>query len=94
MRVVVEKDTEALSRGAAKRVAAGIFRAISEHGEARVVLNAEAGLMNVSEKLAKVSGIDWTLVVLFHFKEYVRLPASHRASFRTRCHVPVCTGKE
>lgn len=84
MRVVVEKDMESLSREAAQSVAEGILCAFSEHGEARVVFGADAGLMKVSEKLAMVSGIDWSRVALFHFNEYVRLPASHTASVRNR----------
>jgi 6-phosphogluconolactonase/glucosamine-6-phosphate isomerase/deaminase len=82
MRVVVEKDAETLSCEAAQCVADGILHALSEHGEPRVILGADAGLTKVSEKLAEVSGIDWARVVLFYFNEYVRIPASHYASSR------------
>ena len=84
MRVVVEMDTETLLSEAALFAAEGIRWALAERGEARVVLGVDTSLIEVSEKLAMVSGIDWSRVVLFLFNEYVGLPTAYVASFRYR----------
>ena len=71
-------DRAALGLAAARDVA----NAIAAHKEARVVF---ACAPSQNEFLAALIGerVDWTKVTVFHMDEYVALPASHPASFRS-----------
>jgi hypothetical protein len=52
--------------------------------DARIVAATSSSQFQFLEKLTKSEGIDWTRVEMFHLDEYIAIPASHPASFRTK----------
>lgn len=75
-------DRTSLSEAAAQQAAATIRRAISENGQARIVVASAASQIEFLAALTKESGIEWRKVEAFHLDEYIGLPASHPGSFR------------
>ena len=69
--------------GAAAAVhAAGFLRqAITERGEANLILATGASQFEMLEHLVTLD-VDWSRVTAFHLDEYIGLPITHPASFR------------
>lgn len=68
---------------AAAQVAADALRAVlSMQEEARIIVASAPSQDEVLGSLARVKGIDWSRVTVFHMDEYVGLDNSHQASFR------------
>ena len=81
MKITVSENKVALGKAAAKFIAEKINQAISEKGEARIVLSTGASQFETLEALVK-EDVDWSKVIMFHLDEYVALPITHVASFR------------
>lgn len=82
MDLIVHPHPAALGRAAGDEAAGLIAAAIAAQGEARVVLATGASQFATLDALVARRDVDWSRVECFHLDEYVRLPASHPASFR------------
>lgn len=82
MRVVVSRDCEEMARKAAGEAAEAIRTALSERGEARIIIATGASQFGFLQALTAAPGVDWTRVTGFHLDEYVGLSVAHPASFR------------
>src|SRR5215510_9371417 len=80
--IKVFNDKIQLGEAAARQAADAIKRAISAHGQARIIAATGASQFDFLNALIKTPGIDWEKVEMFHLDEYVGLPIQHRASFR------------
>jgi glucosamine-6-phosphate deaminase len=67
---------------AARQAGPILERRIRQAGRARIILSAANSQLEMINALARLSGVDWRAVEVFHVDEYVGLPASHPASFR------------
>lgn len=82
MKVYIGRDKLDMAQKAADMAADKIRKAISENGEARIIVATGASQFEFLEALVKEPGIDWTKVTGFHLDEYVGIPVTHKASFR------------
>ena len=82
MQITIEKDKPTLGRAAAAAGAAKIRSALSERGEANIIVATGASQFEVLAALSEEQRMDWHRVTGFHLDEYVGLPITHRASFR------------
>ena len=80
--VQVFDDKEALGRAAADFVATRLRQALTERGEATVILATGVSQFEFLAALRQAPGVAWTRVTAFHLDEYLGLPAGHPASFR------------
>src|ERR1035441_4241257 len=78
---VFQSKTE-LGSAAARQAGPILERRIREAGRARIILSAANSQLEMIDALARLPGLDWRAVEVFHVDEYVGLPASHPASFR------------
>lgn len=81
MKIVVKHGPEEMGCFAAKEAAKYLNAAITERGEARLILATGESQFEVVKALRQ-EAVDWTRVTMFHLDEYVGLPISHGASFR------------
>ena len=82
MKVVVSEDRELMGERAADHAARLLRGAISEYGEANMIVATGASQFTVLERLVRAGNLDWACVTSFHLDEYIGLPISHPASFR------------
>lgn len=82
MLIKVFDDRTTMGRAAAEQAAAAIRRAVTEHGNARIIAATAASQLEFLDALTKSPGIDWSRVEVFHLDEYIGLPATHPGSFR------------
>jgi len=78
----VFSDKIHLGQAAAVQAAESLQRASATHERARIIAATGASQFDFLQALTQTSGIDWSLVELFHLDEYVGLPITHPASFR------------
>lgn len=78
---VFESKTE-LGSAAASQAGPILARRIREAGRARIMLSAANSQLEMIDALARLPGLDWRALEVFHVDEYVGLAASHPASFR------------
>jgi glucosamine-6-phosphate deaminase len=71
-----------LAQAAASDGAAFIRNAITERGEANIIVATGASQFEVLDALAREPDIAWHRVTGFHLDEYAGLPITHPASFR------------
>lgn len=83
LHVVVHPDRNAMGRTAAEHAARMLRQAIRRQGEARIIVASAPSQDELIAGLAAAPGIDWSRVTVFHMDEYVGLPASDPASFRS-----------
>lgn len=81
MKITISKIPALLGNEAAKLAASTLNKAIHDRGEARLVLSTGASQFDTLEALLK-EDIDWEKTEIFHLDEYMRLPQTHKASFR------------
>ena len=72
-----------MGRAAAAASAQLIKAAIARKGEANIILATGQSQFELFENLTGISGVDWARVRMFHLDEYIGLPKSHPASFRS-----------
>ncbi|AFY82467.1 glucosamine-6-phosphate deaminase [Oscillatoria acuminata] len=58
-------------------------KAIAHRGEARVLLATGNSQIEFLEAAIALNRVDWSRVVFFHLDEYLGIPATHPASFRS-----------
>jgi len=80
--VMTFADATALGSAAARDAADAIRRAVTAHGDARVILATGNSQRAFLDALARAPGVPWPAVELFHMDEYVGLEGDHPASFR------------
>jgi len=81
MTIRVFADKGALGREAAAHAARLIRRAVSERGEARILVATGGSQFEFLDALVRSPGVEWPEVEMFHLDEYIGLPADHPASF-------------
>jgi glucosamine-6-phosphate deaminase len=81
MMIKVFDSKAEMARDAANRAADTIREAISERGEARIIVATGASQFEFLDALTKISGIDWKRVEMFHLDEYVGMSGQAPASF-------------
>ncbi len=81
MRTILTTDAKAMGQWVAKHAAEDLRKAISEFGEANLVVATGASQFEVLGNLVRQPGIDWSKVHGFHLDEYVGLSSDHGASF-------------
>jgi glucosamine-6-phosphate deaminase len=82
MLIRVFNDKLTLGCAAAEQAATAIRRALSERGEARIIVATAASQLEFLDALTKAPDIDWSKVEVFHLDEYIGLPITHPGSFR------------
>ncbi len=83
MIIEVCKDKLSLANAAAEHAAEQIRNAIVEKGSARIIAATGASQFEFLDHLTAAPDVDWKRVEMFHLDEYVGLPLSHPASFRS-----------
>ena len=83
MNIEIFKDKASLAHAAARQAANIIRSAISEKGAARIIAATGASQFEFLDALTAMPDIDWKRVEMFHLDEYIGLPLSHPASFRS-----------
>src|SRR6185437_1525828 len=83
MDIKVFKDKASLARAAGDQAAGTIRSAISEKGAARIIAATGASQFEFLDALTAMPDIDWKRVEMFHLDEYIGIPLSHPASFRS-----------
>jgi glucosamine-6-phosphate deaminase len=81
MVIDISKDAEELGLKAARLTAIKLAEAISQRGEARMVVSTGSSQFETFQSLLKEE-IDWEKIEVFHLDEYIGLPVTHGASFR------------
>lgn len=81
MRIHVLKTAEEMGAEAAAFIAERLRNAITEKGNARLLLSTGASQFEMISSLV-TEKVDWSKVTMFHLDEYVALPETHIASFR------------
>ena len=82
LEVRVFDDVADMASDAAAAAAAVLRGAISERGEANVMLATGNSQLDFLAVLVTYTDIDWSRVTAFHMDEYVGLPPTHSASFQ------------
>jgi glucosamine-6-phosphate deaminase len=83
MNIKVFKNKASLAGAAAVQAATSIRKAISDKGSARIIAATGASQFEFLDALTAMPDIDWKQVEMFHLDEYIGLPLSHPASFRS-----------
>ncbi len=83
MIIKVFKDKHLLANAAAEQAAGQIRNAISEKGSARIIAATGASQFEFLDALTAAPDVQWKRVEMFHLDEYIGLPLSHPASFRS-----------
>lgn len=81
MIVSISNNASDLGKAAALKAAEKLKKAISDKGEARLVLSTGSSQFETLQALM-IEKIDWKKVEIFHLDEYIGLPVTHPASFR------------
>jgi len=81
MDVLIFDSKEKMGEEAAKKGASLIRDAITQKGEANIILATGASQFEMLSFLVQ-EDVDWAKVTAFHLDEYIGLPISHPASFR------------
>src|SRR6266581_2702987 len=83
MIIKVFKDKHLLANAAAEQAAEQIRNAISQKGSARIIAATGASQFEFLDALTAAPDVQWKRVEMFHLDEYIGLPLSHPASFRS-----------
>ena len=81
MEVIISNTKEKLGKKAANRGAELICKAISEKGEANIIVATGSSQFEMLNGLVDAD-IDWSKVTGFHLDEYIGISDKHPASFR------------
>ena len=79
--VSIYSDNLAMGQAAAFDAQKHILKAISERGEASIILATGNSQLTFLHTLKALDGIDWNKVRVFHMDEYLGLAPTHPASF-------------
>ena len=81
MEIIISETKQILGKNAAQRGAELIRKAISERGEANIIVATGASQFEMLKELVKAD-IDWSKITGFHLDEYIGISQTHPASFR------------
>jgi glucosamine-6-phosphate deaminase len=81
VKITISNDPKELGMAAGKEASTLIQKAISENGQANIILATGTSQFETLSYLIQ-QDIDWSKVVMFHLDEYIGLPESSPASFR------------
>lgn len=81
MRTILTTNPVEMGAWVAKHAASDLRQAISEKGNANIVVATGASQFEVLKHLVNEPEIDWSKVTGFHLDEYVGLSSDHGASF-------------
>ncbi|MCL2433369.1 MAG: 6-phosphogluconolactonase [Clostridia bacterium] len=81
MEIKVLQTADELGRACAARVSELLNAAISQNGEARMIVSTGASQFSMFNSLV-CQPVDWSRVTMFHLDEYTNMPDTHPASFR------------
>ena len=81
MQTILTDDRTSMGRWVARHAAEAIRDAITERGEATLVVATGASQFEVLDTLTSQPDIDWNRVTGFHLDEYIGLSVDHPASF-------------
>ncbi len=81
MKVIVKDNVVELGKSAGAIAAQFIRKAVSENGQANIILATGTSQFETLKQLIN-EDVDWGRVVMFHLDEYIGLPESSPASFR------------
>lgn len=81
MKIFVDRNADEMGKRAAEITAEMIRKAISDHGECRLLLSTGASQFEVLSYLTKID-LPWDKVTGFHLDEYNGMSAEHPASFK------------
>jgi glucosamine-6-phosphate deaminase len=76
------EDAAAIGEASGKEAALKIKEAITQRGNANVILATGTSQFETLQQLLADKEIDWSCVNMFHLDEYIGLPITHKASFR------------
>jgi glucosamine-6-phosphate deaminase len=76
------EDAAAIGEASGKEAAHKIKEAITQRGNANVILATGTSQFETLQHLLADKEIDWSCVNMFHLDEYIGLPITHKASFR------------
>ncbi|HID61428.1 MAG TPA: glucosamine-6-phosphate deaminase [Anaerolineae bacterium] len=79
--VAIYKSNEELGQAAALDAREIINKAITEKGEANIILATGNSQLTFLHALRDLEGIEWSKVNVFHMDEYLGIDPNHRASF-------------
>ena len=82
LRVRVYATQDQLVQEAAREVESYLQQVLMAQGRAAVILATGNSQIRFLQQLAKMGGVDWSRITLFHMDEYLGLSAEHPASFR------------
>lgn len=71
-----------LGKAAASEAGDIIRTAISQRGQARIIVGTGNSQLDLINSLIELENVDWNVVEVFHLDEYVGMPDTHSASFR------------
>ena len=73
--------SDLMGEAASKNAASKIESALSEFGEANIILATGASQFQTIQTLVNYKSIDWSKVTVFHLDEYIGIDEKHPASF-------------
>jgi glucosamine-6-phosphate deaminase len=82
MTIHISENPQELGQVAGAAAAEYIRKALTERGEANVILATGTSQFETLTQLLNEPDIDWSKVIMFHLDEYIALSESHPASFR------------
>ncbi len=82
MNIYISNDANELGAEAARMISVELSNIISSKGEARMVVSTGSSQFEMFRELVG-KNINWQKVEVFHLDEYIGIPLSHRASFRS-----------
>ncbi len=82
MEMAIMPTKEQMGKAAAEDGASMMRNALSDRGEAHIIVATGASQFEMLAHLVRQPDIDWHRVTAFHLDEYVGLPITHPASFR------------
>jgi glucosamine-6-phosphate deaminase len=82
MKIHILPDRTACGVAAAARGSALLRQALSDRGEANIIVATGASQFDMFDALVAAHDVAWEKVTIFHLDEYVGLPITHPASFR------------
>lgn len=81
VQVEIYESRAELGKAAAEKGTQLIADAISQKGEAIIIVATGASQFEMLSELVKAD-LDWSKVIAFHLDEYIGIPEDHKASFR------------
>ena len=81
MEIIISETKQILGKKAGRMGGELIRKAITENGEANIIVATGASQFEMLSELVK-EDIDWSLVRAFHLDEYIGISEKHPASFR------------